>query len=115
MKKTQITKPMKIEIILIGIGLVFGMVGMIWFMDMFNENYNPDKINRCAASPYNIYSNNTRGYTYLFGKCYVEVTEYYQTKEKCGFLGISCYEASESHWEGYTYEICFNYKTGERC
>lgn len=62
-------------------------------------------------------------HVYYFGKCYMEECTYrgYETKEVCrgGFIGIgmSCYEASESHYESYKIcrTKCYIAKTGEKC
>lgn len=69
----------------------------------------------CSYSPYNTYSNNTRGYTYWFGRCYVQVDHVYFTRQKCGTFGFSCYEASEEHGEMYSTTVCFKLRDGERC
>lgn len=49
------------------------------------------------------------------GKCYVGVTHYYESNERCGLLGISCYESSKSHVEEFTDSVCFELKTGKPC
>lgn len=74
-----------------------------------------DNSSKCANSPYNIYSNSTEGYSQIGNKCYVSILEHYETRERCGTLGISCYEASEPHTEAYYTSVCFNIKTGMRC
>ena len=72
---------------------------------------------KCTLSKYYKY-NHTNVY-YTFGKCYVQITHRYQTKEVCrgGVLGIgqSCYEASESHTKFFYTTRCFNPETGESC
>ena len=68
----------------------------------------------CSMSEYNKYSNTT-GATYFMGRCYIPVYGTYESTERCGTFGISCYE-TEPYQKGYKgNEICFNLKTGERC
>lgn len=61
------------------------------------------------------YTNISNGATYLFGKCYVQACEYYETNKVCGTFGISCYESKESHYEAYCYQKCINVKSGGEC
>ena len=68
----------------------------------------------CSYSKYNTYSNSTRGYTKVFGRCYVKVPFVYKSTKECGFLGISCYETEPRPKMDYG-TICFKLKTGERC
>jgi hypothetical protein len=71
----------------------------------------------CGYSKYNIYSNSTEAYENIWGtKCYIPVISgWYEDKEKCGFLGISCYERSEPINKPIESVVCFYKKTGERC
>ncbi len=96
--------------------LVVGMVVMIQPTIKQLKMITGEEYSECGYSPYNIYSNSTEAYESFFGtKCYIPVSNYYETKRECGFLGISCYESSESHVEIYKSEVCFYKQTGELC
>ena len=84
-------------------------------LDILKENEGGSQT--CLSSKHYKY-NHTSVY-YTWGKCYVEETHTYETKNVCqgGVLGIgqSCYEASEAHREFYSTTECFDPETGDSC
>lgn len=112
-------KKMYIKII---VSFIFMMGALLYLIPMttnaihsFNGNVQKDsKEWECVMSSYNKYSNSTEA-SYFFGKCYVPIYHTYETNEKCGLFGISCYETNNPHTEVIKDEICFRLKTGELC
>ncbi len=97
---SKIKKHLVIVILLLIIG-----IGGLFLFDMDSEE--------CSWSKYNVYTNISGGVRF-FGNCYVPIVGTYDSKEKCGFLGISCYE-TEPYTRFYKGEVCFKLKTGELC
>lgn len=97
-----------IKQIILMIMMVVGVVGLMIIAFSFDFRDS----NRCISSIYN--PSNLTGGTYIFGKCYVPYYGTYESTEKCGFLGISCYE-TEPYVKMYTGSVCFRLKNGEAC
>jgi hypothetical protein len=88
------------------------IMAFIYFPDIIDNLLGNDTHN-CSSSPYNIYTNETGG-RYFFGKCYVPVTEIYESTEKCGLFGVNCRDTTP-HYDSFRHGVCFKLKTGERC
>ncbi len=108
-------KESKWMLIIMFLPVIGFVVFMIWFMPtmegMLGVGSGMEKCNK--------YTNITGDGQYMFGKCYFQEYDYYETKEVCrgGFIGIgqACYESSETHYERYTTTKCIVADTGERC
>ena len=94
----------------------FGILVLVLLLGFGFEYFNNIEFDSqsCIFSPYNHYSNATEGMR-KGDNCYIPVNKYYYDNERCGFLGISCYESSEMQRKNYRIEVCFNINTGERC
>ena len=106
--KDKESKWMLIKMFLPVIGFV---VFMIWFIPTMEGMLGKGSgMDECIK-----YTNVTGGGQYMFGKCYFPEYDYYETNEKCGLLGISCYETSEPYYKRYQTTRCVVAKTGEDC
>ncbi len=98
-------------IISTGLMIISVIVLIFWWM--------PNALGAIGAEEYvddcYQYVNTTWGVRYAFGKCYIQENSYYESNEKCGFLGISCYETSEPYYKTIRETKCITAKTGERC
>lgn len=83
----------------------------IFLISFFNTI---NKGEECVYSQYNTYSNSTEGYFRFFNKCYVTINIVYESTERCGFLGFSCYK-TEPETKMYNVKVCFNLKNGKKC
>ncbi len=90
---------------LIFISLIFVIIIILFFsIDLDSRE--------CSYSEFN--PSNMTGGTKVFGRCYVPFVDTYESTQKCGLFGISCYE-TKPYIKMYSGELCFKLKTGDRC
>lgn len=78
----------------------------IWFFGFYYAYDPPECWN---------YTNETGSTSRFGGNCYVNGHVCFSTNEKCGFLGISCYETKEPYMKCYKDSICYKIKDGSYC
>lgn len=91
------------------IGMV--IIGILLFLSIGYFIYSQNMTTKCESSRYN--PSNVTGAVYLFGNCYAPYYGVYESKEKCGFLGISC-RTVEPYTKMYDGSVCFKLN-GELC
>ncbi len=103
-----------IKLFILGV-VIAASLGVLSGLNDIAGSTNEESQMKCMLAD-NTKSNMTSSaFTLNDGKCYYDTWDSYESNEKCGTLGFSCYETSEPYTKTYKVTKCFRLDNGETC